>query len=420
MRCVRGDGTEEWLAFLPLGVHPRQCLVEKDVGAIALRLHEPAVAADDGIVIGVARGIAAAAGIALPDAAAAVNKDPIEAPLPRLVGILITEMPLAEDAGRVAAGPPQQLRQRHGRQRQPLALEDRMGDTRTKLMAAGHERGPRRRAGRAHVKFSEPHALIAKPIEVGRVDDRIAVRGDVAIALVVGHHVDDVRPLRRRCRGRVGGLPVGGKRPALVGNPIPGRLQFGDPRRLFPGTVVRLATIRRQIVELPRGVFCGDEFPVADTDGAVPLVAPPERVVRRRGRRIAERLHETPTLQRRHGLSIMLHRGPDTGEFEHRRHDVDHVHRLAAQLPLGGDALGPMDDPGRRDAPLVDPGFVAAKRRVRTARPARPQAEVRHLGAGRGRRVVSLATHGQFGRGAVITREENERVLKGPHRLELR
>ena len=198
MRCVRGDGTEEWLAFLPLGVHPRQCLVEKDVGAIALRLHEPAVAADDGIVIGVARGIAAAAGIALPDAAAAVNKDPIEAPLPRLVGILITEMPLAEDAGRVAAGPPQQLRQRHGRQRQPLALEDRMGDTRTKLMAAGHERGPRRRAGRAHVKFSEPHALIAKPIEVGRVDDRIAMRGDVAIALVVGHHVDDVRPLHRR------------------------------------------------------------------------------------------------------------------------------------------------------------------------------------------------------------------------------
>ena len=50
-----------------------------------------------------------------------------------------------------------------------------------------------RRAGRADVEVGEANAFVMQPVEVGRLEDRVAVAGQIAVALVVGEDEDDVR-----------------------------------------------------------------------------------------------------------------------------------------------------------------------------------------------------------------------------------
>ena len=79
-------------------------LVEEDVGAVALGLLEGAVVEDGGVEVGVVGGVAAGAGVGLADAARAVDEDLVEAAVLGLIGGLVAEVPLAEDAGGVAGG----------------------------------------------------------------------------------------------------------------------------------------------------------------------------------------------------------------------------------------------------------------------------------------------------------------------------
>ena len=102
MRCVGRDVAEERLAILPAAVDPVECGIEEDVGAVALGLHERAVAADRRTEVRVAWRVATAAREALPNSAAAVDEDAIKAPLARLVGVFVAQVPLAEDAACVA------------------------------------------------------------------------------------------------------------------------------------------------------------------------------------------------------------------------------------------------------------------------------------------------------------------------------
>ena len=202
---VRREIAEERLPLRPAAVDPVDRGIKEDVGAVALGLHERAVAANHRIEIGVPRRVATAAREALPDTAAAVDEDAVEAPLARLVGVFVAQVPLAEDAICVA-GRLEKLRQRRGREGQPFAFVDRVGDTGAKFVPAGHERRPGGRAGGARVKLREPNALRMQSVEVRRADDGIAMGRDVAVALVIGHHVDDVRLLPRRdsrCRPRL-------------------------------------------------------------------------------------------------------------------------------------------------------------------------------------------------------------------------
>ena len=53
------------------------------------------------------------------------------------------------------------------------------------------------------MKVGEAHALGMQPVEVRRLQDRIAVAGEVAVALVVGEDEDDVRLLPARTRDKV-------------------------------------------------------------------------------------------------------------------------------------------------------------------------------------------------------------------------
>ena len=376
VRCVGRDQAEERLLVFRAAADPRDCLVEEHVGAVARRLDERAVAADHRIDIPVALDVAAAAGKRLADAPSAVDERAVEAAAPRLVGIFITKVPLAEDAGRVAC-PPQEIGQRRGREGQPFPLEDRVRDPRAELMPAGEQRRPRGRAGGAGMKLGQPHALPPEPVEVGRLDHWVQVRGNISIALVVGHHVDDVR--RRLAAPRGGGLvrrrPGRGQPPAVSGDPVPDCLEVRHVSRLCRRQVLGLTAVGGEVVEFPRPLLRRHEFQIANANGAVPLVAPPERVVRRRRGRIGQRANKAPALPRRHGTAFHLLRRNHAGHVEHRGHDIDHVHRLVAKVASSGEASRPVDDPGRGDAPLVDPGLVATKGCVGTARPARAEAE---------------------------------------------
>ena len=231
------------------------------------------------------------------------------------------------------------------------------------------------------MELGQPDALRMEPVQVRRADDGVAMGRDITVALVVGHHVDDVGPLggddRRRRLFRCRRSVAGGKRPTLGGDPLPGRLQFRHAGRLTGGEVRRLAAVLGQIVELPGRALGRDELPIANADRTVPLMAPPEAVVGRRRRGIDDRLGKTPTLHRRHGLAVILRRRRDARQREHRRRDIDHMHRLRPEFAACRTSARPVHDPGRCDAPLVDPGLMAAKGSVGTARPAWAETEKR-------------------------------------------
>lgn len=100
-------------------------------------------------------------------------------------------MPLAEDSGGVARIA-EHLSEGDGLWREAFAFEDRVGDAVLELVAAGEQGAAGRGKGGADVKVLEAHALGAEAIEVGCLEDGIAVGGDVAVALVVGEEKDDV------------------------------------------------------------------------------------------------------------------------------------------------------------------------------------------------------------------------------------
>ena len=101
MRCVGGNVGEEGLSRIFLRLDPAAGLAEEDIGAIAFGLHKLAIVEDGGVEILVAGSIAAGAGIALSDAASAVDEHLGEATCGGEIFGFIAEMPLAENTGGV-------------------------------------------------------------------------------------------------------------------------------------------------------------------------------------------------------------------------------------------------------------------------------------------------------------------------------
>ena len=107
-------------------------------------------------------------------------------------------MPLADDAGAVAG-----LFQ-HGGERVAAGLDDQggvAGQHARALVApgvlAGEQGVARRRAGGGRgVRVGETHARGRSAIQIRRVDARGAVATDVAVAEIVGVHVNDVGTAR--------------------------------------------------------------------------------------------------------------------------------------------------------------------------------------------------------------------------------
>ncbi|MBA7668770.1 hypothetical protein ES703_76885 [subsurface metagenome] len=64
-----------------------------------------------------------------------------------------------------------------------------------------HQGRTSRRAGRVNVEIRQADALPVEPVEIRRLDNRIAVTAQIAVALVVGYHQHDVWLLSLRPTG---------------------------------------------------------------------------------------------------------------------------------------------------------------------------------------------------------------------------
>ena len=193
VRGVGGDVGEEGFSGIYALLDPLQSLAEEHVGAIAVSALKSAVVADHGIEIGVARSVGAGTRILLANAAAAMDEHFVKAAVSGLVRFGVAQVPLPENAGGVARAL-QRLGERGGLQAHALAFENGVGDAGLELMPARHYGRPRGGTGWAGVKIGEADAFVVETIQIGGLDDWVAVSGDVAVALIVGQDEHDVRP----------------------------------------------------------------------------------------------------------------------------------------------------------------------------------------------------------------------------------
>ena len=191
---VVGQVDEEGLAaVLPDVVDGRR---GEDVGAVALGFDPLGIVQQRGVEVAVVRR---PGGLAEP--AAGVDERLLEALIPGPHRVAVAQVPLAEDGGAVARGA-QHFGQGDlvGVHHRPAQV--RVGHAGAVVVAAGHQGRPRGRADRADVERRDLDALPGELVEVRRLDDGVAVNAQVAVALVVGHHQNNVWPAGRvRCNG---------------------------------------------------------------------------------------------------------------------------------------------------------------------------------------------------------------------------
>ena len=170
-------------------------LGEKHVGAKTLGGDDAAVVKITAVEVGVVPEIGR-----LADPAAAVIVDLGETAVLRAVGVVVAEVPLAEQAGGVAVGFEQLadgdlVFAQHG------AAVDGVPHAGAVGPVTGEQGGARRRARGSNVIVLELRRLGGEAVDVRGFDDGIARETEVAVALVVGDDEDDVGLPRRRGRG---------------------------------------------------------------------------------------------------------------------------------------------------------------------------------------------------------------------------
>lgn len=106
---------------------------------------------------------------------------------PTILGLVspATEVPFA-DQGRAVAGFLEQLRQGDRFFPKLVTGVPRVGHTISELVHAGHQRRARRRARGTDIEIVESHTFRVQSVKVRRLEQRVAMRGQVAVALVIG------------------------------------------------------------------------------------------------------------------------------------------------------------------------------------------------------------------------------------------
>ena len=177
------------LAFDPLGR-----LFEEFVGAVPLGLHELAVMQQSRAVIRILRHVTTATRIALADPTGAMDVHLVEAAPARLILGLVAKVPLAEDTGPITRLL-QLLGQRHRAEGHALALQNRVGDSVLEFVAPSQQGAARRRTSRRDLEVGEADALAAKLVQIRGLEDRVPMRAEIAVTLIVRQDEDDVRSL---------------------------------------------------------------------------------------------------------------------------------------------------------------------------------------------------------------------------------
>ena len=173
-------------AALDAAFHEGHGCVGENVVAVAFVGLGDVVVFKDGIEVAVA---GRSGGLA--DSAAFVDERFLKALVARAHGVVVAEVPFAEDAGAVA-GVAKDFRDGdfvgvHGE-----GSAGDFGDAGAVVVAAGHEAGAGGRAEGFDDELANLDAGLRQGVEVGRAEDGVAVRAYVAVALVVGDHEQDV------------------------------------------------------------------------------------------------------------------------------------------------------------------------------------------------------------------------------------
>ena len=185
------------------------------------------------------------------------------------------------------------------------------------------------------------------------------------------------------------------------------------------GEVVLLGAVGFEVVERPGVAFGGDELPVADADGFVVFVQPPEAVAGD-GFVFGKGSDEALARRRGDGFAFPVLGLLDADEFEHGGHDVDDVRGCGAQFVLCSNSRRPMRNEGRADAAFMHPCFVTTMRCVCRAGEAGAEAKIGFGAAWRRCWIVTAIADHDLGTGTVVGGEKDERVFKSTHLLELR
>ena len=186
VRCVESEVRKEPLPQCAPLPHPLHGFGKEHVGAVAgvlLQLTVMAIEIIEVVVVPVIRRrghVRRRKGQRL-----------LEAPVLGSVRVVVPEMPFSEK-GRAVAGTGEEIR--HGwnslAQHRPAAADVHRAIV--KRIATAHELAPCRRAHRRDMKIGQPNALGSQLIEIRRPQNRIPIRREVAIPLVIRHHDDDV------------------------------------------------------------------------------------------------------------------------------------------------------------------------------------------------------------------------------------
>lgn len=191
VRCIGSDPAKEGL-LASLLVHPLRCLTKEDIGAIAVRLHEPSVMENERIEVLVSRSVPTTAGITLSDTTTPMDEDFFKTSAVRSIRFFVPKMPLAKNSGRVT-GVLQDLCKRNRTERHSFSLENRVCDSIQELMPTGHQRGSGRCTGWRDKELGQRPAFTFQSVEVRSSKGWIPMRRQVTITLIVGQHDDDVR-----------------------------------------------------------------------------------------------------------------------------------------------------------------------------------------------------------------------------------
>lgn len=267
MRGVEREVEEK--GFVLLLFDETHALTEPDVGAVAFKLLKLAVSLVDVVKIVVAPVVGG-----LADAAATMPDDVLEAPVLRAMRRVVAQMPLADHAGDVASVGQEVC--------QSLFVPMHQGATgtgpegsRVAHVVSGHERSPGGRAEGADMEIGEAHRFGVKAVEVGGLEDGVAVTGEITVALVVGHDEDDIGTL-----GETMGSAVEETRilanAVVVADVSPGPVgqleQFGKFVRVISGEVGRFTNVFLQMIELVgserSGVSGGDVLSPSVREGS--------------------------------------------------------------------------------------------------------------------------------------------------------
>jgi len=190
VRGVCGNISKEVLRLRDTFRHPAHCLLEVHIGAIALVLLRFAVVHENWIGV-----FAFAAGriSGLAYTAAAVYDGLGEALIHRPHGVVVAEVPFSEDAGFVSCvaedfGDGDLLRLHH------RPADPGIDYPRAVVVSAGHQARPGGSTYGTNVEILHRGAAADHGVDIGGSYEVVARSAEIAVALIVGHHENDVGP----------------------------------------------------------------------------------------------------------------------------------------------------------------------------------------------------------------------------------